>query len=291
MPDPIGLGERLALIDHLQDIYQVRPPANANLDQLRKLYREAWEKRQQPAVATTTTDVAAQRDRELRLRRHIADRHGVQADAALDEVGLQRLLRKLDAERAVSDTAEIATRVAEDRERATNFVPEITPEPAATRTAPSATTAASTVPPASAPRAASVSVRHLTFKAAGVSDCVLVTEGEQAALLVLFGADHNGAFADIPDASWACLRTAPSIHRGVLLLGHGTGSTIAGESIETHLKANKAFYETMGDTQPRRAIECLVFASCSASNPDQMRAMRDGLGYFPTWRVATAPRA
>ena len=34
-----------------------------------------------------------------------------------------------------------------------------------------------------------------------------------------------------------------------------------------------------------------MFASCSAANSDQMRAMRDGLGYFPTWRVATAPRA
>jgi len=139
--------------------------------------------------------------------------------------------------------------------------------------------------------AAAEAPQRIPFRAPGVADCLLATAGERSALLVTLGPDPNGAFTGIREGAWQLLAQAPAIRRSILLLGHGTGSTIAGESIEGHLRANKAFYETLGNTAPARPIECLIFASCSASNPDQMRAMRDGLGYYPTWRVATSPRA
>jgi len=133
--------------------------------------------------------------------------------------------------------------------------------------------------------------RVLAFPASGVTGSLLVEEAGLSALLVVFGSDHNGAFTGLPEAMIAALRGAPGLRRAVLLLGHGTGNTIAGEPIEKHLRANRSFYETLGHTAAAQPVECLVFASCSAGNPNQMMAMRDGLGYYPTWRVATAARS
>jgi hypothetical protein len=283
VPDPIGLGERLALIDHLHEAYGIRVAPGATLEDLRARYAAAWSARQAPV-----DDGAAERCR--RLRERIATRHGVEAETPADEAGLRAQLARLDAERAERDRAAIAALVAADA-AAPRIDPPVetasdAPPAAPAAAAPAAPAAAAT--PAEAPAA---QVRRIAFRAASVADCWLASAGERTALLVTLGADHNGAFTGIREAAWHYLSQAPAIRRSVLLLGHGTGNSIAGESIEGHLRANKAFYETMGGTAPAQPIECLIFASCSASNPDQMRAMRDGLGYFPTWRVATSPRA
>jgi hypothetical protein len=279
VPDPIGLGERLALIDHLHEAYGIRVAPGATLEDLRARYAAAWAARQAPA-----DDGGAERCR--RLRERIATRHGVDVEAQVDESGLRALLARLDDERAIRDQAAIAALVAADA-AAPRAAPTEEAPPDLPATAPVAAPATTDAPAA----AAAAGVRRIAFRAAGVADCWLASAGERSALLVTLGADHNGAFTGIREATWHYLSQAPAIRRGILLLGHGTGNSIAGESIEGHLRANKAFYETMGGTAPAQPIECLIFASCSASNPDQMRAMRDGLGYFPTWRVATSPRA
>lgn len=124
-----------------------------------------------------------------------------------------------------------------------------------------------------------------------MTGCVLAQDGGLSALLVMFGSDPNGAFRGLPGAMLAALHGAPGIRRAVLLLGHGTGSSIGGEPIEAHLQANRAFYESQGGSAPAQPIDCLVFASCAAGNPNQMLSMREGLGYYPTWRVATGNRA
>jgi hypothetical protein len=124
-----------------------------------------------------------------------------------------------------------------------------------------------------------------------VTQCLIATAGERSALLVTFGLDHNGAFTGIREGVWSILAQAPAIRRGVLLLGHGAGSSIASESIAAHLARNKVFYETMGGTAAAAPVDCLVLAACANGGPWQMGAMRDGLGYYPTWRVATGNNA
>jgi len=90
-PDPYGLGERLALLDHLRGTYGLRPAAGATLAELRAAYSAAWAARQ-PRESD-----AGRVDRERRLRQRLTSRYGVEADAGLDEAGLQNLLRRLEA--------------------------------------------------------------------------------------------------------------------------------------------------------------------------------------------------
>lgn len=240
LPDPYGLGERLVLLEHLRDDYGKRPPPGATLDELRRLYAAAWQAKQAPAEDLEDHGRA---ERERRLRGRIADRHGVKADADLDETGLVALLHRLDAERAVRDQQAIADLLAADRDRqpapASASEPAASPIPAA---APEATPAAT----AAAPVATKEFVR-IAFKAAGVAECWLARKDGRSCLLVTFGIDHNGAFGTIREEAWVRLARAGAFNRSVLLLGHGGGTDVGGENIEAHLRTNKGFYETMGE--------------------------------------------
>jgi len=137
------------------------------------------------------------------------------------------------------------------------------------------------------PTAPAVVEREIVFPAKGVTACRLVSIGERRLMLVTFGVDHNGALRGIPENVAAIIAKAPAIRRSVLLLGHGAGNAIADESIAGHLKANRAFYESMGGTADIMPVDCLVFAACAGGGQSQMTEMRDGLGYWPTWRVAS----
>lgn len=293
VPDPIGLGERLALIDHLREVYGQRPAADATLDQLRSAYAAAWARSNRPSTETIPDDpneAAAALDRSRRLRVLIHQRHQVEADPALDEAGLQALLRRLDAERAVHDAAEIEALAAADRAHGVPPSPRQGRPPPAPRPSPAEADAAGSAAKV-AKAAGGPAAKPLTFTARGVTGSLLVSDGPLSVLLVAFGTDPTGAFQGMPQAMLAALHGAPAIHRAVLLLGHGDGTTIAGEPIEAHLKANRQFYETLGGTAAQQPVECMVFASCSSGHPDQMLAMRDGLGYWPTWRVAAGSRS
>ena len=118
VPDPLGLGERLALIDHLQQAYGLHPAPGATLAELRTQYAAEWGRRQAAPADTiggdSQAEQTAQADRERRLRARIAARYQVDADPKLDEAGLQRLLRQLDGQRAVRDAAAMAEKTAED---------------------------------------------------------------------------------------------------------------------------------------------------------------------------------
>lgn len=288
VPDPIGLGERLALIDHLQERYRIRLPGEPTLDELRAAYRRAWEAAQPaPIAADPGVEQAASRERSARLRALILRRHAREADVGLDEDALQAELRRLDAAKAERDAKVIAAMVAADA-----AAPRPIPVPATVRPAwiPAAEPAAAVPAEPALAAAGGPQIRAVPFPVSGVTGCALVEDGGVSALLVMFGTDHNGAFRGLPGAMLAALRGAPGLRRAVLLMGHGTGNSIGGEPIEAHLKANRAFYETLGNTAQAQPVECLVFASCAAGNPNQMAAMRDGLGYYPTWRVATGNR-
>lgn len=275
VPDPIGLGERLALIDHLREAYGLKPAPGITLEELRTQYAAAWAARSSSGDPDPGTV-----ERQQRLRGLILARHGEAAAPSLGELDLQDKLRRLDTERAQRDQAAIAAMDAAER--------------AGPRIAPVAPVAAapepSDVPQLAAPAAEaapSAPIRALDFTAPGVTQCLLATSGDRRVLLVTFGTDHNGAFTGIREGVWSILSQAPAIRRGVLMLGHGAGQSIASESIAQHLSKNKAFYETMGGTAPAVPVQCLVLAACAGGGQGQMGTMRDGFGYYPTWRVAT----
>lgn len=138
--------------------------------------------------------------------------------------------------------------------------------------------------------AAEPAVVPLAFDARGVERAEL-RRGGKAALCVQFGGERAGEFHGVFARLHGLLEGSPHIPEAVFLLGHGGGVTIAGTEIDDHLRKHRAFYETFGGTRPARRLACLVIASCARGSPDQMAAMRDGLGYYPTWRVGTWNRS
>ncbi len=277
VPDPLGLGERLALITLLQETYGIHPATGETVAQLQERYAAAWSKTRTPEQR----EQAEQHERMQRLRRHISEGFGQDADPSLDETGLIALLRRLKSE-------------AQERARVAVVVDDVTaerrpaaPTPAAAGRPVDKEPEQPALQPISPP---TFTVKRIPFAAEGVAECTFWSDGPRALLAVTFGRDHNGAFAGIPEQTWSIVSQAKTPHRVVALLGHGNGTGIARKSIEDHLRTNRTFYETLGGQLPERKVECLLFGSCSAYNPDQMSIMRDGLGYYPTWKVAAGSR-
>jgi len=134
-----------------------------------------------------------------------------------------------------------------------------------------------------------MTVQNVDFPADGVSKCQLF-RGARALLAIQFGAERGREFHGVFEYLAEQFQRSRGPRSAIVLLGHGTGTSIAGEPIDGHLRRWKAFYETFGGTRPAAPVECLVIASCARGSPVQMAEMRDGLGYYPVWRVATADR-
>lgn len=281
VPDPLDLGERLALIDHLRTAYGIAVPPGEELERLRERYALAWAARH-----PSTLDAAADSDESARLRRRIADRFQVvpSATATLAELRTQwATLLQAASER---DAAEIARRIHESA-AAPDETPDVSvadmPTPAAVK--PSVKEA-----PKPARSASGITVVPLKLAVPGVAGAALL-RGPKTALCVQFGLARGLEFNGVFESLYASLLAGKGPPDAVFLLGHGSGVSINGAPISDHLRANREFYETFGGTRPATRITCMVIASCSKGSPVQMSAMRDGLGYYPTWRVATAERA
>jgi S1-C subfamily serine protease len=94
VPDPFGLGERLALIDHLRETWKIEPPPSATLEQLEALY---W-KHAKPVPPTLDEDAALAADRMRRLRGELKERYRIEAPAEADEATLGALLAEARTE-------------------------------------------------------------------------------------------------------------------------------------------------------------------------------------------------
>jgi hypothetical protein len=103
VPDPIGLGERLALIDHLRSELKVQPPDDATLDALIELY---WLSRGPEALAKARgvhfediPDTEADRVVRIdRLRRELGQRFNFHATGDMTEEQLIKELQRLRGE-------------------------------------------------------------------------------------------------------------------------------------------------------------------------------------------------
>jgi S1-C subfamily serine protease len=99
VPDPYGLGERLALIDYLHEKMGAAPPAGATVAELTALY---WNLRNATS-SSQVDDAALAHDRLQRLRRELKDNFKIDAPATADEATLAEMLSQ--QKKAVSDQA------------------------------------------------------------------------------------------------------------------------------------------------------------------------------------------
>ncbi len=113
--DAFGLGERLALIDHLRTTLHVQVPESASLEELNALY---WKTVGVPGAASAISggdadEQALARDRIARLRHELSGRHAIEAPADATEATLQHLLAE-----ARTAAKEQATQQGHDQARA-----------------------------------------------------------------------------------------------------------------------------------------------------------------------------
>ena len=139
-------------------------------------------------------------------------------------------------------------------------------------------------------RSAEIVVEPLDFHAPNVVVAERMTE-TKTSLWVHFGEQGAINFSAVARAFHAQLEQSKAVPEAIFLIGHGGGITIGGTQLDAHLKANRTFYETLGGLRPAKPIACLVVASCARGAADQLVQMRDGLGYYPTWRVGTWPKS
>ena len=114
IPDPFGLGERLALIDHLKEGYRVTPPTDATYEQLVALY---WQKAGKRDDVGKDDEAAVARDRLQRLRSELAHRHDLVAPLDADEDTLRRLLAQARQAGIRQATEATAAQVQADAQR------------------------------------------------------------------------------------------------------------------------------------------------------------------------------
>lgn len=94
VPDPFGLGERLALVDYLRDHKIAFPSAN-DLPELRRLYRQTTQPKVDPALVEEEKRKARESER---LRQDLVSRFGIQAPESADIPALKGLIAKHEAD-------------------------------------------------------------------------------------------------------------------------------------------------------------------------------------------------
>lgn len=284
VPDPFGLGERLALIDHLRDHYQREVPTGVELATLRTWYAEAWHA------------ASNQRDPELvdelqRLRRRLEQSYGIEAPADSDRDFLLALLRNAEAAQSLAIEAHLADLMARPDTQPTPFTPSATQPSSASSPAEPPTDR--TLPPAkvAAAEAGVWRAEVLQPYEPGIRTVIRWHQGDRGVLCVQFG-DPGAVDFDLACRAFAQLvANAPTdVQRAVFLIGHGGGVTIGDADLKRHLTAHRERYETIGGALSAKPIDCLVVASCSKGGSVQMRTMRDALGYWPLRRVCTGHR-
>ena len=102
VPDPYGLGERLALIDYLRDTCKLTPQVDATTEQLVAMYW-TFHQTERETIRANATDQALSADRTRRLRTELLTKFKIEPSADADEVALGKLLN--EAKTKVKDQA------------------------------------------------------------------------------------------------------------------------------------------------------------------------------------------
>jgi S1-C subfamily serine protease len=105
VPDPYGLGERLALIDYLRDEMHLEPAHGATVEELTTLY---WQARKD--AEAKDPEAAERADRIARMRSELNDRFSVQAPADASEDDLRTLLAAVKESAADQSLREVKER-------------------------------------------------------------------------------------------------------------------------------------------------------------------------------------
>ena len=100
--DPFGLGERLALVDHLREACKLNPPPDASLELLVAMYWK-FHDQERETMSAYATEQALAADRMRRLRAELVTKFKIEVPADANETALGKLLN--EAKTKIKDQA------------------------------------------------------------------------------------------------------------------------------------------------------------------------------------------
>jgi len=296
VPDPLGLGERLALIDYLQTHGQSVVPG-AELPALRSAYRELTTATPRAAAAEasardeavlvlwrTYNVVAPEHETLAQLQNRLVDL----ASSSAQAVDLEKLHEHADA-RAAAAAAQLAP-----------VQPQAADPAGAADAAPNAVAREPARTGSSRGEAGGAVVQEVARPADMTAQvhAYLIAPGPSPILLVCLNPELLEPVRSILSQWPAEDRLAAGITSTVIIHGHSSGTyfspgvltegVIAGDLSE-HLRRNRIYYETLAGTREQKIIDFAVMTGCNPSGSDQEAQLRDGFGYRPVHRVFTAP--
>ncbi len=301
VPDPYGLGERLALIDWLKSNRRdVGDPQD--LEGLRKRYREAI-----GPVAPVAP--APARDAEYdRLARDLWVRFSKPTQADWTHDDLRRAIADAEATQAARDAEQQAWAQRREQELARKDAtePERPSRPARPKPshwsvsdqdqapAPEETGTQESVRVAALDRSLKVIPLPAPVRSGSEATALVAGREDEPILVIsLAGKDYAQSVAKLLLAT-ATERKRVGVQRAVALIGHSDGQFLAAftgdadtRSIAGHLRRHRDYYATFGGTKPAAPIDLFILMGCNPQGHNQEMEIREGLSYLPHRRVFT----
>jgi len=281
VPNPYGFDDRLALRTYLEDTYNRKDLAERNFDELVAIYR---------AVTAPPTVTAPVPVPEAQKSDEAAEHERLRRDNIILQLRRQYHLTVDDD----SSTADLEQQlrdcqVTDQRVRSSAGAQNDTTQ-AETEDAESAS-AVATKPVTTAAPAKLLRVREIVaadfVKPAGIISGLVVDNNGDRLVGISFNASLSGELELILSYAAGTMAASNQAKTCLVLLGHGDGAKIGmGDQpvdLSDHIKANRESYHTLLGT---KKIDCVAILSCSRESYKQFTAFRDGLGYYPTWRVS-----
>lgn len=271
VPNPYGFDARLALRTHLEEAFNQRDVAHLGWEALVARYHALVAPAPAPApIAPPPAPgrdeaAAAERVRRDNLLLQLERQFGITPLPGTPTDELQRLV-----DRCVQEGREAAR-------------PSPPPPPPAGGTVVRR-------PPAGPEPAAAPAALTLNDPSGVLASVVAERDGRRC-LAVCFSPDLLVPFPETIAAARHALARAHGARNALILLGHGDGTRIGVDTenpieLARHLRANREAYEAAAGGR----LDCVALISCSPASDTQFLAFRDGLGYYPQWRVSAWER-
>jgi hypothetical protein len=304
IPNPFGFDDRLALRTHLEEQLHLTGLAGKSEAELLAAYRLAV-----AAAATTAAGPAGEAERQrrdliaLRLRRDFK----VDADPAASADDLARQLAEREAAEAARLRRDLivlqlrrqygvtVNEQASTDDLARQLASFVEADPIRARRDAESSATARADEPAAAGGPATTRPRGMTgpalvplpadalANAGGVIAGLQVDQGGDRVVGICFNQELIADLRACVGFASAAMAQSDPARTCLILLGHGDGTHIGTVDLVSHLKANRDAYRRLFGVNE---IDCVAVLSCSRRNDAQFLAFRDGLGYYPRWRVS-----
>lgn len=278
VPNPYGFDDRLALRLHLEETYKLQGLMDLNYEELVARYRACVapppESEPQPSPSVKAPDFEAIRRSNIILQLRM--QYQVRIDESLTTDELDQQLRACIAGDKHTDVARPAVARESDK-------PDTADEPA------------DQTPVQTAAAVQPTRVRILKAdelaNGKGVVSAYVIDHQDERVVGVAFNSDLSELLPSVLAYTAGSMAECPNARTALVLLGHGDGTSIGlGDTpvaLADHLKSNRKTYHTLLGTD---RVDCVAILSCSREGDTQFTAFRDGLGYYPTWRVSSWER-